>query len=65
MCKARFRHDDPEQFTTFLDKIAGASGALWKGEIYSYRDPASGDGVVRNSIYFWKEGVESTETSAL
>jgi hypothetical protein len=65
MCKARFRHDDQEQLTNFLDKLVGSSEAVWKGEIYSYRDPAGADGVVRNSIYFWKEGVQSEETTTL
>jgi hypothetical protein len=65
MCKARFRHDDQEHLTSFLDKLVGSSESVWKGEIYSYRDAAGADGVVRNSIYFWKEGVQSEETSTL
>jgi hypothetical protein len=60
MCKARFRHDDSEKFNAFLDKFVGSSVALWKGEIYSYRDETGPDGIVRNSIYFWKEGESST-----
>ena len=59
LCKARLRHSDPEKFSAFLDRVVGSSAAIWKGEIYSYREPPGADGVVHNAMYFSKEGSES------
>jgi hypothetical protein len=58
LCKARLQHEDGERLSEFFDRLLTSTTELWKGEIVSYRDADSSDGLVRNSIYFARVGRE-------
>jgi hypothetical protein len=58
LCRARLTHQDQQRFSEFIDHMIQSATATWKGAIYSSRDAVGADGVIRNSIYFSKEGTE-------
>lgn len=58
LCKAELRHSDAADFSGFIDRLIGNANALWTGPLQSFREPIGPDGVVRNAIYFAKDGTE-------
>ena len=56
LCKASLRHPDEKKFGEFLDRLSLAAHELWTGAFYGYRESIGADGVVRNALYFAKQG---------
>jgi hypothetical protein len=58
LCRARLTHENQARFSEFIDHMIESTMKTWNGAIYSSRDAVAADGVIRNSIYFSKEGTE-------
>ena len=56
LCRARIVHRDEDGFQAFIVSSIVGPTRYWKGAIQSLRDEDTGDGRIRSTMFFMKEG---------